>query len=72
MPRWPLRNATAARVALRYWLPVSEVSHLLLANLHWKEGYCLVDGKGSKQRMVPIGSRAKQAIADYLADSRPN
>lgn len=50
---------------------VSEVSHLLLANLHWKEGYCLVDGKGSKQRMVPIGSRAKQAIADYLADSRP-
>ena len=50
---------------------VSEVSNLLLINIQLSEGHCLVDGKGSKQRMVPIGSRAKQAIADYLAESRP-
>lgn len=45
---------------------VSEVSNLLLANVHLKEGYCLVEGKGSKQRMVPIGSRAQQAISEYM------
>jgi integrase/recombinase XerD len=49
---------------------VSEVSNLLLANVHLQEGYCLVEGKGSKQRMVPIGKRAQQVISGYLADSR--
>jgi len=49
---------------------VSEVSNLLLVNVHLKEGYCLVEGKGSKQRMVPMGSRAQRAISDYLAESR--
>lgn len=50
---------------------VSEVSNLLLANLHLGEGYCLVEGKGSKQRMVPIGATAQAAIRQYLNDLRP-
>ncbi|MBX3423030.1 MAG: site-specific tyrosine recombinase XerD [Pirellulaceae bacterium] len=50
---------------------VSEVSGLLLANVHLKEGYCLVEGKGSKQRMVPIGSRARAAIEQYMNEQRP-
>jgi integrase/recombinase XerD len=50
---------------------VSEVSNLLVANLHLDEGYCLVEGKGSKQRMVPVGSRAQAAIREYLQQSRP-
>lgn len=49
---------------------VSEVSHLLMANVHLREGYCLVEGKGSKQRMVPIGQRAIQAIESYMGDQR--
>lgn len=49
---------------------VSEVSHLVMANLHLEEGYCVVEGKGSKQRMVPIGDRAKAAIEVYLAELR--
>lgn len=50
---------------------VSEVSNLLIANVHLKEGYCQVEGKGSKQRMVPIGSRAVAAIIEYLQNVRP-
>ena len=50
---------------------VSEVSDLLLANVHLDDGYCLVEGKGSKQRMVPIGGRAVTAIKSYLAEGRP-
>lgn len=49
---------------------VSEVSNLLVANVHIKEGYCQVEGKGSKQRIVPIGSQAVRAIELYLQESR--
>jgi integrase/recombinase XerD len=49
---------------------VSEVCNLLLANARLQDGYCLVEGKGSKQRMVPIGQRAVAAIESYLAESR--
>ncbi len=50
---------------------VSEVSDLLAANVHLNDGYCLVEGKGSKQRMVPIGQRAVEVIKSYLAEQRP-
>lgn len=50
---------------------VSEVSNLLVANLRLGEGHCLVDGKGSKQRMVPLGARAVKAVKTYQAESRP-
>jgi integrase/recombinase XerD len=49
---------------------VSEVSNLLSANVHAEEGYCLVEGKGSKQRMVPIGKQAQTALKTYTNDLR--
>ena len=61
---WELLYATGCRV--------SEVCNLLLANLQLSDGFCLVEGKGSKQRMVPIGERAAAAIVGYLADQRPS
>jgi integrase/recombinase XerD len=50
---------------------VSEVCDLLLANVHLNEGYCLAEGKGSKQRMVPLGERAVDVIRVYLEEERP-
>ena len=50
---------------------VSEISNLLVANVNLKDGYCLAEGKGSKQRMVPLGERAIEAIEFYLAEYRP-
>jgi integrase/recombinase XerD len=50
---------------------VSEVCDLLLANVHLEEGFCLAEGKGSKQRMVPLGERAIEAIHLYLNEHRP-
>lgn len=50
---------------------VSEVCDLLLANVHLAEGYCLAEGKGSKQRMVPLGERAQVVIDRYLQEERP-
>ena len=50
---------------------VSEISNLLVANVNLKDGYCLAEGKGSKQRMVPLGERAIETIELYLAEYRP-
>ncbi|HZD04024.1 MAG TPA: tyrosine-type recombinase/integrase, partial [Longimicrobiales bacterium] len=35
------------------------------------EGLCLVRGKGSKERLVPVGRPAATAVARYLRDVRP-
>jgi len=49
----------------------SEVSNLKLADLHLSERYCLAHGKGSKDRLTPLGAAAVQAIRDYQAEERP-
>ena len=49
----------------------SEVSNLKLADLHLSERYCKAHGKGSKDRLTPLGAAAVAAIRDYLADERP-
>ena len=49
----------------------SEVSNLKLADLHLGERYCLAHGKGSKDRIAPLGSAAVTAIREYLATERP-
>lgn len=48
----------------------SEVSNLLMRDLHLAEKYCLAHGKGSKQRIVPLGDAAIGAIESYLAAER--
>ncbi|MFO1062965.1 MAG: site-specific tyrosine recombinase XerD [Pirellulales bacterium] len=50
---------------------VSEVANMLVANVHLAEGFCLVEGKGSKQRMVPLGARAVAAVDEYIRCVRP-
>ncbi len=50
---------------------VSELAHLRLQDLHLDQGYCLCRGKGDKERMVPLGIRAKAAVEAYLAEERP-
>jgi integrase/recombinase XerD len=49
----------------------SEVSHLKLHDLHLEERYCLAHGKGSKERLTPLGDAAIAAISEYLAHERP-
>jgi integrase/recombinase XerD len=49
----------------------SEVSNLALADLHLAERYCLAHGKGSKDRLTPLGEAAAAAIEEYLVHERP-
>jgi integrase/recombinase XerD len=50
----------------------SEISNLRLRDLHLDERYCKCHGKGSKQRMAPLGEQAASAVTLYLERQRPH
>ncbi|MFA5843415.1 MAG: site-specific tyrosine recombinase [Coriobacteriia bacterium] len=52
-------------------LRASELTGLDLTGLDLAEGFLRVFGKGSKERLVPIGGAAQRALAEYLAHGRP-
>ncbi|MDR2414226.1 MAG: tyrosine recombinase XerD [Odoribacteraceae bacterium] len=47
-------------------LRVSELTHLKLSNINFNGGFIKVQGKGNKERFVPVGTRAKEEILGYL------
>lgn len=49
---------------------VSELVGLPITALHLDEGYILAFGKRAKERPIPIGSEANQALREYLAGAR--
>ena len=51
-------------------LRVSELCSLKTQEVNMKEGWVRVLGKGSKERMVPIGKQALKWIAEYLEEVR--
>lgn len=51
-------------------LRVSELTTLSLSDLYLDEGYVVVTGKGSKQRMVPMSDYTVDALTDYLNGER--
>jgi integrase/recombinase XerD len=52
-------------------LRVSEIIGAKLEDLKLEAGYMLVRGKGDKERVVPLGRAAQDALTEYLAHARP-
>ena len=52
-------------------LRVSELVGVRFGDLHLDEAYLTCVGKGSKERLVPIGRRAIGALATYVRELRP-
>ncbi len=50
---------------------VSELSELRMQQLHLRAGYLRVLGKGDKERLVPLGEYALEALQRYLESARP-
>ncbi|WP_108821004.1 site-specific tyrosine recombinase XerD [Dysgonomonas sp. Marseille-P4361] len=60
------RNRTIIEVLYSCGLRISELTSLKFSGLFLDEGFIKVEGKGSKQRLVPISETAIQEINNYL------
>lgn len=74
-PREPtpagLRDLAMLNVLYATGLRVSELVGLTVNGLRLDVGYLIARGKGDKERLVPIGSRAAEACRDWLEHGRP-
>lgn len=62
------RNRAILETLYSCGLRVSELCNLRLSDLYLKEKFIRVEGKGSKQRLIPISSRAIHELQLYFAD----
>ncbi len=65
-----IRNRAMLEVFYAGALRVSEIISAKLEDLKLDAGYMLVRGKGDKERVVPLGRSAQDALTQYLAQSR--
>lgn len=62
------RNRAILETLYSCGLRVSELCNLKISDLYFEEGFIKVEGKGSKQRLVPISPRAIKEIKYWLID----
>jgi integrase/recombinase XerD len=65
------RDRTMLEVLYATGLRVSELVSLRAADINLSGGYLTTTGKGDKQRLVPLGDRAADAIRRYQQQTRP-
>ena len=66
-----IRDRAMFEVMYATGLRVSELVGMTLNSIEMTVGFIKVKGKGSKERIVPIGDAAKEAVARYLEEGRP-
>ncbi len=64
------RNRAIIEVLYGCGLRISELIDLKQEDCEFEAGFVRVTGKGEKQRLVPVGSFAKQAVLGYLENPR--
>jgi len=66
-----LRDRAMLELLYATGLRVSELVAMTMLNISLQEGLVRVIGKGSKERIVPLGEEARRWIERYLAEGRP-
>ncbi len=66
-----VRDRALIEVLYATGLRVSELVGLRLTDVRAAEGYVQCQGKGSKERIVPLGDAAADWVRRYVADARP-
>lgn len=66
-----LRDRAMLELLYGSGLRISEALGLGLADLNEEESVCIVRGKGDKQRILPVGEQALDAMRLYLTKGRP-
>lgn len=72
-PETPQSLCDQAILELAYasGLRLSELRSVRLEQLHFEAGFINVIGKGNKERVVPVGRKAIEAVSRYLDAGRP-
>lgn len=66
-----MRDVAMLELMYASGLRASEVCVIAISDFRDGAGFLRVTGKGSKQRLVPMGTPARQAVVDYLGEARP-
>ena len=66
-----LRDAAMLELLYATGLRVSELIRVRLENIELDAGFLRTFGKGSKERIVPLGDSARKSIATYVERARP-
>lgn len=67
-----LRNYCICALMIDSGLRRSEIIKLKLSDLHIIEGYAVINGKGNKQRLVPLGNISKKYLIKYTNMRKAN
>ena len=65
---WPARDKVIFELLYGCGIRNAELTGLNLNDIQWANEVILVRGKGQKQRLVPLGDAAAQALRAYLAE----
>jgi len=67
-----LRNRAIVELLYGSGLRVSELTGLQLSRIFWEEAFIQVQGKGGKERLVPLGAQAMEWMKKYISEKRMN
>lgn len=67
-----LRDKAILELFYSSGLRVSELCGILIQSINLEEGYVRVLGKGSKERVTPIGYTAVKTVKEYIVGGRPH
>lgn len=65
---WPARDRAILEMLYGCGIRNAELTGLNLEDIHWANEAVMVRGKGQKQRYVPLGDAAAQALRAYLGE----
>lgn len=68
---YAIRDRAMLELVYSSGLRASEICGLTLQQVDLEHGFVRVFGKGSKERVVPLGEKAKEAVQAYLGSARP-
>ena len=66
-----LRDTAMLELLYATGIRVSELINLKMHSINWQVGFLTVMGKGSKERIVPIGKTAYDCVRMYVDKARP-
>jgi len=66
-----LRDKTMLELLYATGIRATELVHLKLASLNLEVGFIIAFGKGSKERIIPLGETAQLYLKKFIASARP-